>query len=236
MHLSRQKLGLLEVLSNQLEGPPSTVLVLLHGYGANMRDLAPLGQELKLPPRTLTLFPNGIFDLPFAGPHEGRAWFPIDWEAMERARLDGSYSAMRPAGLDESQSAILSLLKKLGMPLNRLLLGGFSQGAMLALDVCLALPQPPLGLLLFSTTLLDRLRWQEAARLKPGWRFFQSHGQQDPMLPAAEAKKLNQLLLDAGWLGTFHSFQGGHEIPHSALRAANQSLSGWLNQKEPPPH
>jgi phospholipase/carboxylesterase len=224
-------MGQIEVLRNRLDGLPDYVLLLLHGYGANLQDLAPLGQELELPPRTLTIFPNGLFPVPFAGPYEGRAWFPIDWEAMDRARRDGSYSAMRPAGLDESQAAILSLMKDLAMPLDRLILGGFSQGAMLALDVCLALPQAPLGLLLFSTTLLDRLRWQESARLKPGWRFFQSHGDQDPMLAAEEARKLHHLLLDAGWLGSLHRFQGGHEIPLSALRAANQSLGSWLSHQ-----
>src|SRR5690606_23585762 len=71
---------------------PTTAIVLLHGYGANMQDLYPLW-EIWDNKKYNWYFPNGILPLPM-GHYEGRAWFSIDMEALDRAIRSGEFRNM----------------------------------------------------------------------------------------------------------------------------------------------
>lgn len=230
-NLSPQKIGPLDclVLPGQPQGKTA---VIFHGYGANYGDLVGLANELGFPKGTRFIFPNGLLSIPYSAAYEGRAWFHIDWEMLERnvAGLAPDYEERRPAGLDESVLAVQSMLAELNCPLDQLVLGGFSQGAMLSLEVALSLPQQLAGVLLFSVGLIDRSTWAcKMARLG-GTRFFQSHGTHDPILPFDQAKTVYSLLVDAGWQGPFCSFSGGHEIPGRCLAEARQTIHAWSHE------
>ena len=116
-----------------------------------------------------------------------------------------------------------------GLPWSRVILGGFSQGAMLALDLCLRLPESPGGLVVFSGTLLNETAWREAAPARRGLRVLQSHGSEDALLSFAAARRLADLLLEAGLEVDFVPFRGPHTIPHEVMARFAVFLRERLN-------
>ena len=208
--------------------PGALTAVILHGYGADMTDLAPLASVLHAPPGSRWIFPNGILRIPMGPYWTGSAWFPIDIAALEAAMSRGAHRDMAeiaPPELPGAREAVLGLIASLGVPLERLLLGGFSQGAMLATDLTLHLPTSPAGLLLWSGTLLQRELWQALAPKHAGLAFVQSHGRSDALLDYGAAERLHALLTGAGWRGRFVGFGGGHEIPDGAIEASRALLA-----------
>ena len=198
-------------------------IVLLHGYGADCNDLAPLASVF--PPDTAArwVFPNGPLEVPI-GPHMmGRAWFPIDMAAIEAAMMRGGhrdFSGATPPGFLEAAKAAADFVAALNVPPQDLILGGFSQGAMLATELALSASEPPRGLVALSGTLLSKDRWADALgreRTRP-LRVFQSHGQGDPILSFKDAVSLQTMLVTAGADVSWHPFSGGHEIPAPVLR------------------
>lgn len=237
------------------DGP---LVVLLHGYGAPGRDLVPLSQVLSAPAGTRFAFPAAPLSLgPSLGPafvdlFDSRAWWHIDIERFERALSqidpragvpDVSSPALQalindvPAGLADARSKLLSALdqmeRELAVPAGQIVLGGFSQGSMLALDLALRSPRPLAGLVLFSTTMLCRADWLAGLPARKGLRVFQSHGQHDPLLPFFIAEALRDTLKQGGLSVDFLPFRGAHEIPSVALRGASNLLQSALGSAAP---
>ena len=222
---SLKKIGALQVLDFTPATPPSTTIVMLHGYGADAYDLSSLREELQVPARWI--FAQGPKEVEIGPGYTGRAWFPIDLSAHEKAMYEGvdlSYADRRPSGIDSARDQVLSLLKALNVPLDQLILGGFSQGSMLAVEVAMTLPQMVKGVIVLSGTLADQKGIQARAPKQKGLRFFQSHGQRDQVLPFSMAEALYQELNAAGWQGTWCEFSGGHEIPRPVIRDLNSFL------------
>ena len=214
--------------------PGGPIVVMFHGYGADANDLMPLHQVVRAPAGATWLFPNAPHEVPI-GPHmTGRAWFPIDMEALQIAMLSGTHrdmSQLRPPELAEAQGMAMAMLRDFGAPLERVVLSGFSQGGMLATALALHADRNPLGLAILSGTLLDRETWQRLAPQRAGLRFFQSHGTHDPLLDFHAAEKLHALLIGAGWVGEFVPFRGQHEIPMPVLEGLSRFLLGLETPK-----
>jgi phospholipase/carboxylesterase len=197
--------------------PDKGTILLLHGFGADAFDLLSISHVYK---DVRWIFPQGPLKIPFAKGHTGRAWFPVDVEllihAIREKRFDEISHAFPPE-LDQAHALIETLLHHLNIPRSKLILGGFSQGAILAIETALKSFERCGGLLIFSGTLINEVSWRALAPLHAKTPFFQSHGTHDPLLPMKKAKDLEQLLIDNGFRGKLHSFHGGHEIPHSIL-------------------
>jgi len=205
----------------------SPVIMLLHGFGADAQDLFPLHEVFNLQPKPTWIFPNGPLEIPIMPGYNGRAWFPVDIEGLQRALQEGKNEAVSnafPPELTGARERIERLVGELNIPRSKLILGGFSQGAVLAVETALNGMDRMAGLLIFSGTLICESSWRRLSSLHAKTPFFQSHGTQDPLLPLKKAKDLEQLLLEGGLEGKLHIFKGGHEIPHSTL----QQLSGFL--------
>lgn len=199
-------------------GTSDTAVVLFHGYGADMNDLAPLHRYLDPDGKFHWYFPNGPVPVPFGNMWEGRAWFPIDMAELERAMRENrhrTFADKRPPEFLASLETVELELRELQKRHSKLILGGFSQGAMLASHLAARLS--PTALIILSGTLLDRTGL-EAAPFERSVPFFQSHGDNDPLLSLAQAKDLNQLLKEKGWDGVWAPFRGGHEIPPQVLQ------------------
>lgn len=218
------RLGGLDVIESKNESADALTVVCLHGYGADMRDLAPLAQEIPVTRPLSWVFPDAPGRLDWGG----KAWWPIDVAAFEAAQRGGKprdLSGGEPGGLAASREALLGLLKELGAPPEKLVLMGFSQGSMLAVDLALRLPVAPAGVAILSGTLVDVEAVRALAPKKRGLRFFQSHGSVDPILGYAQARALETELLGAGWSGKLQRFEGGHAIPGEVLDA----LGAWID-------
>jgi len=223
------KIGPLECLDFHQPGKP--VIVFFHGYGADAFDLAPMAGELGLRAQARWIFPQGPKTVDIGGGFSGRAWFGIDMAAHQRAAMTGepvSYSDIRPPGATEARDKAMAFLKALGIPPGQLILGGFSQGSMLAVDLAFHLPENPLALVILSGTLADKKSLVQLAPRRKGLPFFQSHGEHDPILPFIGAEALKQELENAGWDSHWSGFPGGHEIPPRVLRDLTSFLKARL--------
>ncbi len=213
-------------------------VVLLHGFGAPGTDLVSLGDILSVPKGVGLFFPEGPLDLSshFGTGYAGsRAWWPIDMVQLQVAMMSGQVqNAARSLarGLEQARKQVLALLDDLcssfGIQSERVVLGGFSQGAVACLDAVLNDSRRFAGLLLMSGTMVNPESVAALARLRPGTRALISHGASDPVLPYAIAEALRNELDSAGWELTWVPFAGGHGITSEVIRATASVLPEWL--------
>lgn len=208
---------------------PDILVVLCHGYGASGSDLVPIGDELLdqfpgLSDQIRFVFPEAPGSLDHLGLPGGRAWWPIDMAKLQLAVATGRFRELRsdqPEGLadarEQLQETVALLCRQSGVELSQVVLGGFSQGAMLTTDTTLHLETNPAALIPMSGTLLNEAEWRKLAPQHSGLRVLQSHGTQDPLLPYAGAEELRNLLTEAGATVEFIRFAGGHQIPFEVL-------------------
>jgi phospholipase/carboxylesterase len=206
-------------LDAHVHGDPAgngPVVILLHGFGAPGDDLVPLGRAMRLPAGTRFVFPEAPLDMGF-----GRAWWMIDPELFMDPKRNRTREV--PAGLHEARDRLTALLAEVEERLHpsKIVLGGFSQGAMVSLDAALHSARPLAGLILMSGTLIAADEWDPLMAKRAGLPVFMSHGTADPLLPYAASDELRARLVTAGLEVDWHSFRGGHEIPMQVLAAAN---------------
>lgn len=226
-------------------GTPEVVAVLCHGYGAPGTDLVGLaGETLAIRPelrgRVRFVFPAAPLVLGSFGWADSRAWWEIDIGRFERAARTGDLLSLTedtPAGLPQARRKLFGALdaiqRETGLPLGRFVLGGFSQGAMLATDAALRLEDRPAALVVWSGTLLSSTDWTRLAPARAGLPVLQTHGRQDPLLPFFLAEKLRDVLSGAGLEVDFVPFPGPHTIPEEGLRRFAALLVRLLDLEPP---
>jgi phospholipase/carboxylesterase len=207
-------------------GGTGPMVVLMHGYGAPGEDLVPLGRQLAVDPSVRFAFPAAPLKLEMGLPTEqtGRAWWPIDMAELQRAVMTRDYETLTsrvPTGLAEARAQVTALLDALesehGVARDKLVLGGFSQGAMLATDVALRAERPPAALAILSGSLIAKAEWRPLMKARTGMPVLQSHGRADPVLAFDLAEQLRAELTSAGVSVEFVAFNGGHGIPNGAV-------------------
>jgi phospholipase/carboxylesterase len=211
-------------------GPaPQGLLVLCHGFGAPGTDLVGLGPELARVDRRLgstlpMVFPEAPIDL---GPMYmgGRAWWHIDVGRFAEARSPEdilALAAKEPEGLKAARRKLMKtlevLMQQTGLPMGRIVLGGFSQGSMLATDVALRAEEAPAALCVYSGALIAKDAWAARAPHRKGLKVLQTHGRQDPILPFMIGEALRDLLTEAGLDVNFTAFNGPHTISGEGVK------------------
>lgn len=203
-------------------------VVLFHGYGADASDLHPLADFLNSNEETTWIFPQGPMEIIVAPGMKGRAWFQIDIQSMEQAMMRGQYRDLtqaRPEGMDLVVDQGLEFLEQLQNTYERVIIGGFSQGSMLATELTLRAKKKPNSLIILSGALLDAKNWKNWAKDLNGISLFQSHGDKDALLDPKQAILLFQMLKAAGMSGKMYQFKGGHEIPPQILAELRKFLN-----------
>ena len=198
-------------------GGDGPAVVLCHGFGAPGEDLVALARVIDAGAGVRWFFPEAPLSIPWGG----RAWWHLDLERIAALQRRGDQRALAdetPDGLAEARAALEATLAALeserGVARERLIVGGFSQGAMVTTEVALHAERPFAGLAVISGNLLSRDRWAEAARRSgPSLHAFLAHGTQDPVLPFRGAEALRGLLEGAGASVTWVAHGGQHEIP-----------------------
>jgi phospholipase/carboxylesterase len=201
------------------------LVVFLHGYGADGADL--LGLADVLSPH----LPGVAFMAPDApercvGGGFGFQWFPIPW-------LDGSPIALAEAGLDAAAQDLNGFLDtrlaEEGFGPERLVLVGFSQGAMMSLHVALRRAEPVAGVVAISGRLLRPEVLAGEITVRPPVLLM--HGDQDPVVPFEDMGKAGNALVGSGVQTYGHVMKGtGHGIAPDGLGVALQFIRERLGQ------
>lgn len=201
--------------SREPTGTPTVVLC--HGFGANMHDLAGIAREAGSA-GCRWIFPQAPAEIP--GYPDGRAWFPRSPGELVQFASGVDFhdlSGLDPDGLRASGRELVELLSAVGADLTRTVIGGFSQGAMVAVEAALEIAERglplPAGLVVLSGSLIAAERWRRRAPSIAPVPILQSHGRSDIVLPFAVAVRLRDLLSAAGATVEFVEFSGGHGVP-----------------------
>jgi phospholipase/carboxylesterase len=217
--------------SDREGGGTGPVVVLLHGYGAPGDDLVSLHRALRVPSDVRFVFPEAPLAPSDLAAYGGRAWWPLDMVALQQACAEGREHERvlaEPAGMAQARAQVLALLdgveREFGVTGSQIVLGGFSQGAMLSCDVALHSERALAGLALLSASLLNRDVWRANMPKRKQLPVLQTHGLRDPLLSHALAVELRDLLRQAGVQVEWLEFNGGHELPSPVLEA----LAGFI--------
>ncbi len=205
-------------------GTPKASIIWLHGLGADGHDFEPLVNQMRLadagirvtlphaPRRPVTI--NGGYVM--------RAWYDI---------LDINL-AQNPDefGIHES-SALLTRLAQAeedaGIPTERIVLAGFSQGGAIALHCGLRFPRRLAGILALSTYLpLSQALDDEAAEANHTTPIFMGHGQMDPIVPLHQGQASATRLADMGYPVEFRQYA----MPHSVCPQEVLDIGAWLSK------
>ena len=213
-------------------GGRGPLVVLLHGFGAPGDDLVSLWRVLQAPQGTRFAFPEAPLEVPGYG-GGARMWWMIDLRELERSLASGQARDRTrevPEGLAEARTKVVEMLDALETALepSAVVLGGFSQGAMLSCDVALRTERRLAGLVLLSGTFLAETEWRPLMDRREGLPAFLSHGSADGMLPFAQSERLRDALVESGLPVTWAPFGGGHEIPRAVVDALGTFLRGVL--------
>jgi phospholipase/carboxylesterase len=196
-------------------GVTKSVVLFLHGYGADGADLLgladPLGPHMR---DTAFIAPDAPEKC--AGNPFGYQWFPIPW-------LDGSSEAEMVAGVvsaaEDIDAFIGQVLEQEGITPDRLIVFGFSQGSMMALHVVPRRAEVIAGLVAFSGRVLDPENFAEGILSRPPVLLV--HGDQDEMVPPEHFREAGLALEAAGFDVYGHVMEGtGHGIAPDGLSVA----------------
>ena len=209
-------------------GQTGSVVLFLHGYGADGADLLGLADPLSpYLPDTTFLAPDAPEKC--AGNPMGYQWFPIPW-------LDGSSEEAAAEGMARAARDIDALidqtLEKEAIRPENLIVFGFSQGTMMALQVVPRRAEPIAGIVGFSGRLLGPEDFADQVVSRPPVLLV--HGDQDDMVPLQYFQQAGQTLQAAGFDVYAHVMKGtGHGIAPDGLSVALSFIANRLGVKLP---
>ncbi|SEP55501.1 alpha/beta hydrolase [Thalassovita taeanensis] len=208
------------VLQAGRKGPKSgdthSVVVLLHGYGANGADLLgladPLGDHL---PDTLFVAPDAPENC--AGSPAGFQWFPIPW--IDGSSEEEAERGMR-AAIEDLNAFLDALLVDEDLLPEQMVLLGFSQGTMMSLHVAPRREDEIAGIVAFSGRLLSPEALKDEAVSRPP--ILLVHGDQDDVVPVQSLPEAAEALQEAGFKEVYaHIMKGtAHGIAPDGLSVA----------------
>ena len=211
-------------------GGDGPLVVLMHGFGAPGTDLIGLWRVLDVPASVRFAFPEAPREIP--GMPGARAWWMLDLARAEQALAEGprSYANETPDGMEEATHEVVGTIAALQQALDvgeeQLMVGGFSQGSMVACNAVFTAGLSAAGLIVLSGTPVHLATWKAGMTARSGLPVFQSHGQQDPLLSFEAAERLRDTMREQGLANEWLPFRGGHEIPLSVLEA----LGGFIQR------
>jgi len=206
------------------KGAAKSVVIFVHGYGANGADLLGLADPLA-PHLPHTAFyspdaPENCTGNPF-----GFQWFPIPW-------LDGSSQEAAQQGIAQASADLNAFIDHVltdeGLDSSALALVGFSQGTMMSLHIAPRRADPVAAVVGFSGRLLEPERLDAETRARPPILLI--HGDADPVVPVQSLPEAADALVQAGFETYAHVCKG---VPHSIDNEGLSLALGFLRDKLP---
>jgi phospholipase/carboxylesterase len=201
----------LHALAREPAGEPHGALVLFHGRGADEHDLVPLLDVLDPERRLLGLTPRGPLSLPPGGAH---------WYVVPRVGYPDTDT------FHESYRLASEWLDALPVPIERTVLGGFSQGAVMSFALGLGGDRPrPAGIVAFSGFVPTVDGWEPDYAGAPPVAI--GHGTYDPIIPVEFGRSARAALEAAGGDVTYRE----SPLPHAIDPRYAAELAGWVEQR-----
>jgi len=191
----------LEILDHEVRpaaGEPQGALILLHGRGTDERDLFPLLDLLDPKRRLVGYTPGGPLALPPGGRH---------WYAVPRVGYPD------PDTFFASLERLEAFVDATGVPLDRTVIGGFSQGTAMSYALGLRAGRPrPAAIVALSGFIPTVPGWEADLESRAGLPIAIAHGTMDPVIPVEFAHDARARLEAAGADVTYHESPIGHTI------------------------
>ena len=212
----------------KVDNHSKNLIILFHGYGASMEDLYGLSTVMPVTKNCDWIFPNGVLEINLGMGVMGRGWFPVDMAQLEQAMQSGihrDFSDMATAEFSFALEKANLFFQEIKKDYDQIIIGGFSQGAMITSFLSLMNSEDVLGYLCLSGALVNRTHMIKLLESSNKIPFFQSHGLQDAILSSSQAKAQYDLFSYAGFEGEFVDFQGGHEIPMGVIQKSTAFIN-----------
>jgi len=217
------------------EEQPDLVILVFHGFGATSSDFETfpkMAHDLCTAKKVGWVFPQAS-----QGQSGATEWWFLDQMKWFMAAQQGGAALAglireEPPGLSECRIRLKQLVSEVsaffgGLPLNKLVLGGFSQGAMTAMDLALQLEANVAGVFMLSGAPMVVDQWAlKISENHKGVKVFISHGMNDPVLPFAASGWCKDLLENGGADVQYVTHSGGHEVGTSTVTPL---LRFWSN-------
>jgi len=200
---------------------PRLAVLWLHGLGADGHDFEPIVPELRLRLPVRFVFPHApVRAVTINGGMQMRAWYDILGFSAQ-AKEDA-------AGIRASAAAVTELVDReieRGMPSERIVLAGFSQGGAIARHTALRSPKPLAGVLALSTYLpLAATLAAERSAANASIPLFMAHGTDDAVLPLEMAETSRRALEALDYAVDWHAYPMEHSVCMDEVRA----IGAWL--------
>ncbi len=216
---------LLQTIEKDSGANPTVSIIWMHGLGADANDFVPMLHELDLRglPAIRFIFPNAdTMPVTINGGYVMRAWYDI--VATDLGRQEDE------AGLRASQAKVEALIareKARGIPANRIILAGFSQGCAMTLQTGLRQPEKLAGLMCLSgyVPIADKAAAEHTPQSLET-PIFMVHGRMDPVIPVARAEQSRDLLKQLGYSVEWHDYA----MQHSLCQEEVVHISAWLKR------
>lgn len=217
--------ALLQTIEIESAPNPTAAVIWLHGLGADGNDFVPIVREIDLsgcqPIRFI--FPTApTMPVTINGGYVMRAWYDIFTPDLVRREDE--------PGLRASQAMVEALIAKekaRGIPAERIVLAGFSQGCAMTLQTGLRHTEKLAGLMCLSGYLpLAGTIAAEADTTNLSTPIFMAHGRQDPVVVIARAEQSRDLLSTLGHQVEWHEYQ----MQHSVCQEEIDDIGQWLTR------
>jgi len=209
------------------EQRPYPLVVMLHGFGANMYDLASLSPPIDAEGYVYA-FPNA----PYAVDLGGGGAVGYSWSRGRPGMAETTLATESgPTPEERLEGCLAEIMEKTGATAGNMVLGGFSQGGGLTLRFGLRRPETFAGLIVLSGAFRDADGLKET--LPPGRAqpIFIAHGLFDPMVTVERGKATKAFLEEAGYSPVYNEYEMAHEITPEVIHDLQQWLRGVLPPK-----
>ena len=214
----------LQTIEIETRPKPSHSVIWLHGLGADGNDFVPIVQELSLPPLGIRfVFPHApMRPVTINGGFVMRAWYDIVYQDLALKEDE--------AGLRQSQKSIEELIAKeesRGVPANRIVIAGFSQGGVISLQTGLRQPKRLGGIMSLSAYLpLAAKITTERNAANNDVPIFLGHGIADNIVPLPLGTASRDHLIKLGYSVDWHQYP----MMHSVCAEELEDISAWLTR------
>jgi phospholipase/carboxylesterase len=204
-------------LREPASGDPAGALVLLHGRGVDEHDLVPLLSVLDPQRRLVGITPRAPLELPPGGNH----WYVVSRVGYPDPSTFHPTRELLAGWLD-------ALPGELGVPYERIVLGGFSQGAVMSYAMALGAGRPaPAGLIALSGFIPTVEGFALDLQARQGYPVWIAHGELDPVIGVEFGRDANERLTAGGLDVTYRESPMGHSIDPRTL----PDLGRWVSDR-----